>query len=150
MPIPIVSLPCWKPKFPTLPIFYCGGVFKLERLILQLLLAKPSTDAEVKALAEGSIDEFAAWRVEARAENQLLLCDYAGRTRSWLMSLPVRTQAGAHTRLYFGSAVVPRQRHQTGKPGLGMAFNLLLGFHKLYSRVLLAAARKRLGRMGLR
>ena len=53
--------------------FYTTSVFKLERLILKMAVSRPSTDVQVKQLAAGSIDVFAAWHVEARTENQLLL-----------------------------------------------------------------------------
>jgi hypothetical protein len=102
----------------------------------------PSTDAEARELALGKRDSFAAWRVEARDKDQLLLT--AGRTRSWLMVAPVTDQGHATTRLYFGSAVVPRKNARTGQIGLGRAYRSLLGFHKLYSRALLSAARSKL------
>lgn len=108
--------------------FYTSGVFKLERLLLALFVARPSRDAEARELASGQRQQFAAWSVEGRAPGQLLMCDYAGSTRSWLMAVP----AGQGTRLYFGSAVV-RSRQ-------GGVFRALLGFHKLYSRILLRAA----------
>lgn len=119
--------------------FYCTWVFRLERGLLALLLHKPSSDAQALALATGESATFAAWAVEGRSANQLLLCDYQGRTRSWLMSEPL---AGGGTRLYFGSAVVP-VRDRSGRLRMGMAFRALLVFHKLYSRVLLAAAVRR-------
>ena len=53
---------------------------------------------------------------------------------------------GAATRLYFGSAVVPIRDHATGESKMGFAFEALIGFHTLYSRVLLNAARARLER----
>jgi len=108
--------------------FYTTAVFKLERLLLALFVARPSRDAEARELAGGQRQQFAAWSVEGRAPGQLLMCDYAGSTRSWLMAVP----AGQGTRLYFGSAVV-RSRQ-------GGVFRALLGFHKLYSRILLRAA----------
>jgi len=108
--------------------FYTTAVFKLERLLLALFVARPSRDAEARELASGQRQQFAAWSVEGRAPGQLLMCDYAGSTRSWLMAVP----AGQGTRLYFGSAVV-RSRQ-------GGVFRALLGFHKLYSRILLRAA----------
>ena len=120
--------------------FYTTTVFKLERLILRLFAARPSTDAQAAALARGEADAFAAWSVEARAPDQLLLCDFTRRTRSWLMVLPL--QAG--TRLYFGSAVVPVHERRTGAHRPGFGFTAMLGFHKLYSRALLSAARARL------
>ena len=118
--------------------FYTTWLFKLERWILGWAVARPSTDAQARQLAAGTLDAFAAWSVEQRAPDQLLLRDMFGRTRSWLMVEPL---PGGGTRLYFGSGVGSRR---DGRPG--GAFNLLLGFHKLYSRLLLGAARRRLQR----
>ena len=124
--------------------FYTTSVFKLERFILKIAVSKPSTDDQAKHLAAGSIDAFAAWNVEARSENQLLMSDFHRRTRSWLMIVPVSSTNGTCTRLYFGSAVVPVKHSKTDKLILGFGFRALLGFHKLYSIVLLYAARSRL------
>ena len=44
----------------------------------------------------------------------------------------------------FGSAVVAIVDKQSGQAALGFTFEALLGFHKLYSRALLSAARSRL------
>lgn len=121
--------------------FYTTWLFKLERRILKWTISRPSTDAQAAELAAGHIDEFAAWRAEARAPDQLLLTDLYGRTRSWLMVAPLESGG---TRLYFGSAVVPRAQAPGAKPALGIGFRVLLGFHKLYSLALLAAARARL------
>ena len=85
--------------------FYTTWVFKLERTILKWAVARPSTDAQAALLAQGGLDAFSAWTVEDRREDQLLLCDMHGRTRSWLMAAPA--ESGNGTRLYFGSAVVP-------------------------------------------
>lgn len=123
--------------------FYTTRLFKLERFILKWTISRPSTDREAAQVAAGQIDRFAAWTVEGRADDQLLMCDIAGRTRSWFMIEP---GAGRGTRLYFGSAVVPVADRKTGKRRLGFGFNALLGFHKLYSRALLSAARARLAR----
>lgn len=121
--------------------FYTTWLFKLERAILKWLVAKPSTDDEAAELAQGGRQSFAAWSVEASAPNQLLLCDFLGNTRSWLMVEP--RHDGGVTRLYFGSAVVPRAVAD-GRPRLGFSFRALMGFHRRYSRALLAAARTRL------
>ena len=121
--------------------FYTSWLFRLERLILKWTISRPSSDAQAAELAAGRIDEFAAWRVEARAPDQLLLTDLYGRTRSWLMVTPLES---GRTRLYFGSAVVPRPHPRSGKPALGFGFRALLGFHRLYSLALLSAARARL------
>ena len=95
--------------------------------------------------AQGEINTFAAWSVEDRVPDQVLLCDYQGRTRSWLMIAASEDNESPCTRLFFGSAIVPvRSAADRGK--LGIVFKLLLGFHKLYSRLLLRAARLRLSR----
>lgn len=124
--------------------FYTTRVFRLERWILAFGVSRPSTDEEARRLARGEADAFAAWSVEARAPGQILLCDYVERTRSWLM-----TSAGDtpdRTRLWFGSAVVAVADPRTGEQRLGAAYHALLGFHRLYSRVLLGAAYARLRR----
>ncbi|MEO8297833.1 MAG: hypothetical protein ABI574_08500 [Burkholderiales bacterium] len=126
--------------------FYTGAVFKIERWLLRLFLSKPCNDAQVRQLAAGQLDTFSAWRVEGRAADQLLLCDINGRTRSWLMVVPLAGETGAGTRLYFGSAVVPVMDRSTGQARMGWAFKALLGFHRLYSRVLLGSACARLVR----
>jgi hypothetical protein len=123
--------------------FYTSWLFKLERWILRLV-KKPSTDEEAHALARGERHSFAAWTVEARATDQLVMCDFLGRTRSWLMVEAL--DGGKATRLFFGSVVVPQLDAATGKSSLGASYSLLLGFHKLYSRALLRAARSRLFR----
>lgn len=120
--------------------FYTTWLFKVERVILRWFASKPSTDEQARALAAAATDSFAAWTVEGRAENQLLLTDFRRRTRSWLMVAPGR---GA-TQLYFGSAVVPIADTRNGTPRLGAAFSLLLGFHKLYSRALLRLTARKL------
>lgn len=117
--------------------FYTTALFKLERFILAYLAAAPSTDSEARELALGERESFAAWRVEGRSKDQLLVA--AGRTRSWFKV----ESSGDGTRLYFGSAVVPKVSAQ-GHGRLGLVFAALLGFHKLYSRALLRAARARL------
>ena len=121
--------------------FYTTPLFKLERCILKLIVAKPSTDIQARQLADGSRNEFAAWHVESRKENELLMCDFGGRTRSWLMSLPIHTVNGSRTQLYFGSVVVPKRDQKTGELSLGFGYQAVLGFHKIYSALLLYSAR---------
>lgn len=124
--------------------FYATWAFRPEQFILKWLLKKPSDDAGAAQLAAGSCEQFAAWEVEKRAKDQLLLRDFMGSTRSWLMVEVISVDNVATTRLYFGSAVVPRRDRKTGQVSLGMGFKLLLGFHKAYSKILLRAARGRL------
>ena len=126
--------------------FYTTSVFKLERWILRLLVSRASTDDQASQLARGTLDSFAAWSVEGRAPDQLLLSDFTGRTKSWLMVTADADNELQGTRLFFGSAVAPVRNPNTGRAGLGFVFNALLGFHKLYSQVLLSAARSRLSR----
>jgi len=122
--------------------FYTTALFKLERCLLRLAVSRPSTDAEARELARGERDAFAAWTVEARAPDQVLLCDFKGHTRSWLMVAPAEAPGG--TRLYFGSVVVPGRNARTGDSDMPAAHRSLLGFHKLYSRMLLSATARRL------
>ena len=117
--------------------FYTTAVFKLERWLIARLLSRPSSDAQIRRLAQGELNSFAAWSVEQRGHNQIVLA--AGRTRSWLMVCPSDTG----TKLYFGSAVVPR-KSRSGRSAMGWGFSALLSFHRLYSWVLLSAARRRL------
>jgi hypothetical protein len=120
--------------------FYTTPLFRLERFVLSLI-GKPSTDAQVAALARGEADAFAAWTVEGRRADELLMCDFQGRTRSWFKVEPA---PDGGMRLRFGSAIVP-ERGVDGRKRMGGAFRALLGFHRLYSIALLRAAAKRLG-----
>lgn len=116
--------------------FYSTRLFGLERHVLRLA-GSPSTREDIDALARGQTRNFAAWEVDSRTTQEVLLRDRSGRTRSWL---GVAAENGG-TRLFFGSAVPP---DRSGK--LGPGFQALLGVHKLYARALLNGARKRLSR----
>jgi hypothetical protein len=122
--------------------FYTTWLFKLERWVLTWSVKKPSSDAQARELALGQRVAFAAWSQEARAADQLLMCDFLGNTRSWLRAVP----CDSGTRLYFGSVVTVRPDPRTGITEMGRGYRLLLGFHRLYSRALLAAARSKLRR----
>ena len=114
--------------------FYTTALFKLERLALAVLLLRPSSDLEARRLATGEVSRFAAWTVEARESDQILLCDFLGASRSWLMS--VEDSVSGVTTLYFGTALVPR----TGRDRLGVGFRALIPFHRPYARALLRSA----------
>ncbi len=118
--------------------FYTSWLFKIERFILTWAVNKPSNDTEAAALSVGDSDSFAAWSVEGRTDNQLLMCDYQHRTRSWLMTEPL--DGRNRTRLYFGTAVASRRPNGKKDRSFGIAFRMLAGFHKLYARALLRAA----------
>ena len=126
--------------------FYTTRLFKLERTILKWAVSKPSTDEGARLLAEAENDRFAAWDVEARQDDQIMLCDYRGRTRSWLMCESVSGTGRAGTRLFFGSAFVPIRKKGPDIKRLGVLFYTLVPFHRLYSRVLLSSAVSRLSR----
>ena len=53
------------------------------------------------------------------------------------------TQEAFVEAFYFGSAVVPRPSKGARNRRMGRVFHALLGFHRLYSRLLLLAASKR-------
>jgi hypothetical protein len=116
--------------------FYTSPAFRPERWLLGVLLGKRADDGDVAMLAAGQVERFSAWSVEARGADQILLCDFQGKTRSWLM---VRPQESG-TRVHFGSAVVPA-KSRTDRA----AFSALLWFHRWYSRRLLSSAVARLG-----
>lgn len=127
--------------------FYTSTLFKIERTLLQFLANKPATHADAKALAGGAATSFSAWRVEAQSSSELLLADFTGRTRSWLMAAPAPLgNESPGTMLYFGSAVVSLLTQRGQKQRIGWLFPALLGFHRLYSRMLLRAASQRVGR----
>jgi hypothetical protein len=128
-----VPLPVSLSRFIT--AFYSSSAFGPERWLLGILLGKWSNAEDVAHLAAGQTTRFAAWSVEVRHEDEILLCDYQGRTRSWLMVRPVE----GGTRLHFGSAVVPAQRE-----GARLLFRALLRFHRWYSVQLLSGAVSRL------
>ncbi len=126
--------------------FYTSWLFRLERRILQYLVHKPSTDHVARELADGTIQSFAAWQVEARTSTQLLMCDFLGRTRSWFMVEALSETGKSLTVLRFGSAVVPKVSKDSGRTRTGLAYRVLLPFHRLYSRLLFRAALSRLRR----
>lgn len=117
--------------------FYTTRLFKLERWLLARALGIRSTDADAAALAAGRRSTFSAWKVEHRGDTEILLD--AGQTRSWLSVVP-NPPGPPGTTLLFGSAVVPVRAGDR----FGWLFHALLGFHKLYSRLLLRAAARRL------
>lgn len=129
--------------------FYTCNLFRAERRVLRWLVNLPSTDAEARDIAAGRRDSFAAWRVEARRPDQLLLTDFRNRTRSWFGVAPFCVDgAGSGTRLYFGSMVLGGGTNPDGTPGMPFAYRALIGFHRVYSRALLASARRCLQAQG--
>ena len=123
--------------------FYTMRLFKLERAILSFVIRKPSTDEGAFLLSRDKTDTFSAWTVEARTASQILLADFSGRTKSWLMVDPNRAEAAPATRLYFGTVAMPTKVSTDGQPAVSFMFHLFGGFHRVYSRALLKAAYKK-------
>lgn len=126
--LPDVALPT------LIEAFYTTPLFKLERLVLRVFGRVRSTDAQARALAADTAEQFAVWHVEGRREDEILLADKSGRTKSWL------SVRDGH--VWFGSVVVPVERK--GKLVLGPVFDSLLGAHQMYSRALLSGTVQRL------
>lgn len=120
--------------------FYTSRLFKVERFILRWLVNKPSSDRQAANMATGAVNAFAAWTVEGRMPEQLLLCDYQGRTRSWLMVEALAESDRANTRLLFGTAVVSVTNARTRRKYMPFLFRVLAGFHRLYAKALLRSA----------
>ena len=143
--------------------FYTSWLFKLERWFLTFTVIKPSSDKQAKELAAGNRSKFSAWSVEERIKDQILMCDFQSKTRSFLMVESVLADESnkqtannsetnsrhPKTHLYFGTAIVPTAISKEGKPKLSLFFKGLLLIHKVYARALLKAARNRLIRLNL-
>lgn len=116
--------------------FYTTPLFKVERWLLSKVLNIASTDQQALELADSNTQRFSAWKVEGRSAEEILLD--AGQTRSWLCIKP-QLGSDSSTTLLFGSAVISMR--PSGK--FGLAFHALGGFHRVYSKLLLNAASKR-------
>ena len=126
--------------------FYTTTLFKLERHILRWAVRRPSTDEGAKQLGNGESESFAAWSVEDRNEQEILLTDYMGRTRSWLMCRPTAASVNHRTALWFGSAVVFERDGAASGDQSDILFRVSLPFHRIYSRALLYSASRELRR----
>jgi hypothetical protein len=126
--------------------FYTSPVFRIERWLLRAFIGARSSDVAAWALADGTAASFAAWYVGERTATQLLMCDRYERTRSWFR---IAALDGGGTLLQFGSAVaaVAAARDPgTGARAQSRGFRVMLGFHVLYSQILLNAAKASLER----
>ncbi len=107
---------------------------------MAIFARKPSTRADIAELATGSSNTMAAWQVERRDSDQILLEVPHTPIRTWLM----RTGTADATQLYFGSAILPHGFDRNGNPKMPFLFQALLGFHKLYAHALLYWAKRAL------
>jgi hypothetical protein len=96
--------------------FYTSPLFRVERKILKYLASRPATDADAMQLAAGKATKFSAWRVEKQSPSELLLADFTGRTRSWLMAEPVAIPDQPLV-LRIGRLAARRQARQCGHGG---------------------------------
>lgn len=123
--------------------FYTGRLFRMERWIIARIVHLGSSDAQLSELLDGNSDKFSAWTIEDRNERQLLMCDYQKRTRSWFMAEPCR----GGTRIYFGTAVVKTSYLKRGEGAAPLIFRLLMPVHRLYARLLIGSAARRLRKL---
>jgi hypothetical protein len=135
-----IDVPHAVPLAAFVEAFYTSAGFRPERLVLALI-GRGGNAADARALARGETGRFAAWRVEASGDSELLLSDFLGRTRSWLA---VVSLGPAATRLHFGSGIRRREGRGPGARIERALFRLLLPGHAVYSRVLLRSAAARL------
>lgn len=124
--------------------FYTSPLFQIERYLLRALMNAASSRADARSVAGGTAGKFAIWYVGQRTATQLLMCDRYEQTRSWFGVEPLDDGG---TCLRFGSAVAARRDPESGTHTRGSGFGLLLGFHVVYSRALLHAARVNLRRV---
>ncbi|NRB30287.1 MAG: hypothetical protein HRU27_06805 [Rhizobiaceae bacterium] len=125
--------------------FFSTPIFRMERLILNLVPSGRSNEQCVLDLAAGTGDKIAGWKTEKRDDSQLLLAVGDGPIRTWLM-VQGSPYSETTTRLYFGSAVLPTGMTKEGHPKLAIVFRLFAGLHIFYSRLLLWWAARDLGR----
>ena len=124
--------------------FFSTPIFKLERLLLRIFVGAKTTEEDVAALASGEASSFATWETEKRNQTQISLAVHNSPIRTWLKVEP--KPETSTTQLYFGSAVLPTLKDHSGRPKLGVFICALMGFHMLYSRILLWSAKRRLMR----
>ena len=139
--------------------FYTSRLFKIERVILSIVVRKPSDDRQAIAIAQGRQKYFSAWSERARSPNELLMCDFQNQTCSFFKVVEVpcsksRESSENHYKdfstnapssvLYFGTVLVPH-KHSNGKLKEKPLFiRWLMPFHRLYSKALMRSAIKRL------
>lgn len=102
---------------------------------------------QAKELCIGDINKFAAWTLEDRRDNELLMRDMADRTRSWFMVIHSGIKEKPKTQLYFGTGISPSQKRNKKNSSIGLFFNVMLPFHKVYSVLLLYFAKRQLSQI---
>lgn len=121
-------------------VFYRTWLFRAERFVLKHVMRLPSTDSDLESLLDGNQEKFAAWSIERRTANELLMCDIASKTKSWFMVTQTGDSAKQRTLVHFGTVVVATPDRRSGEPKLGTLFRLFMPLHLLYARSLLLVA----------
>jgi hypothetical protein len=125
--------------------FFASRAFRSERWLIAIL-GNPTSDAALGALASGASDRFAAWKTEARREDEILLSDFTAFTRCWLKVAPAPGRLVSASRLFFGTAFTRGSRPGVGNLLLRLLFAALRPLHAFYARTLLNSAAARLFR----
>ena len=115
--------------------FFSSRAFLAERMALHLI-GRGADHADIAALAAGRTERFAAWQMEAREENELLMHDFLDQTCCWLAVShgaggPLPEPRPGTTDIWFGTAVREFE---------GPIVSRLRGAHRWYARKLLGAA----------
>ena len=121
--------------------FFGSRAFEPERRILRALGRSSPIDST--GLTTGTQERPAAWTVEARSANQVLLCDFLSFTRCWLM-VEVSPDDAARSRLYFGTAFARTRNPSAANFALRLVFSVLRPLHSAYAKILLNGAAARL------
>jgi hypothetical protein len=126
--------------------FFSSRVFLTERMALHLI-GRGAGHRDIAALAAGRTERFAAWEVEAREENELLMHDFLDKTCCWLavssrredaaLDAPLPVPETGRAYIWFGTAVREFE---------GPIVSRLRDAHRWYARLLLEAAARRLAR----
>lgn len=120
-------------------IFFDTWVFRIERRLLALLGEDYATSEDVAALAGRSSDTLAAWTVQDRSADEIILAFKRPRGRTWLQATQLDGSLGS-TRLRFGSALLPNIDSEGQTASISWGLKIGLPLHRLYARLLLAAA----------
>ncbi len=119
--------------------FFNSWVFRLERFILKAAARVTISDEDTANFAAARSDRMGLWTAQDRDESQVLTIVGQGPIHSWWMVEP----KGERTRLYFGSAIRP----MTAKDG-SQRMNPAAKYgglpHRIYARILLAVAARKL------
>ncbi|MEL6648775.1 MAG: hypothetical protein AAFQ05_13995 [Pseudomonadota bacterium] len=113
-------------------LFFDSWLFRVERMILRFAGKAPKAGTDPIALARGEVAHFAAWTVDARRAQELLMSVHHTPIRTWLSV----AKDGDQMRLRFGTALLAQET--SGRVHWG--FRATIRAHRLYAKLLLKAA----------